>query len=278
MGFDLDYGNSLAPGPGRGNASYVMGIADFFTTASNLSYPPGRSPRDLGYKVIETDSCWDLSHRDANGSLVVDPSKYPDGLAPVVDYLHDRKLMFGLYGDRGNLDCNRNPGQLGHEQQDADFLAAHKIDWFKEDSCYDSGDEKIAIAHYSAFRDALNNTGAKIWFALCGWKPWYAPPDPSIGYEGGLTLGNSWRVGPDTGTGWSAVLINVDNAASVSKYTGRTANGGGWNDGSLLLNPGMGCGGGSSNCMNEARSQSMFSLWSVLSLNLIMTGNLPLIA
>lgn len=286
MGFDLDYGNRLAPGPGRGNASYIMGIADFFVTPSSLSYPPGRSPRDLGYKVIETDSEWDLPTRAPNGSLVPDPTKYPRGLEPVVNYLHDRKLMFGLYGDRGNLDCNKNPGQLGHEQADADFLAAHNIDWFKMDSCFDAGDEPTAIKHYTEFRNALNNTGAKIWFALCGWKPWYAPPDPSIGYGGGLTLGNSWRTGPDTGSGWQSVLTNFANALSVSKYTGRTENGGGWNDGSLLLNPGMGCPGaadapvnaGPSTCMDETRSQTMFSMWSVLSLNLIMTGNLPLIA
>lgn len=86
----------------------------------------------------------------------------------------------------------------------------------------------------------------------------------------------SFRIGPDTGTGWSAVLINVDNAVSVSGYVGATANGGAWNDGSLQLNPGMGCHGDQpdpTTCMSPARSRSQFSLWCVLALNLVLTGN-----
>lgn len=302
MGFDLDYGNPRAPGPGRGNASYILGIADFFTSPSNNSYPSGKSPQELGYWFIETDSDWDLPTRSASGNLQPDPEKYPDGIEAVVNKLHSMGLKFGLYGDRGNLDCNRNPGQLGHEKQDAAFFASLNIDWFKEDSCYDSADQATAFAHYRAMRDALNATGHKMWFALCGWEPWYGPPNPALNYTGGMNMGNSWRVGPDTGSGWQAVLTNVANAVSVARYAGPSVNGGGWNDGSLLLNPGMGCpgtacqssqqcssgqvcqngecSGGKTDpetCMSSERSTSMFSLWCVLALNLVMTGNLPLI-
>lgn len=309
MGFDLDYGSPVAPGPGRGNASYVMGIADFFMTPSPHSWPPNKTPRELGYWMIETDSCWDTDARNATtGELVVDRTKYPDGLEPVVAYLDARNITFGLYGDRGNKDCNGNPGQLGHEVQDANFLAKHGIGWFKVDSCSAPGDRASAFKEYMIIGDALQAAAAangtrQIYFAMCGWQPWYAPPDPSNNYPGGIAVGNAWRVGPDTGSGWSAVLINVGNALNVSRYAGRGENGGGWNDGSLLLNPGMGCpgtacansqqcGGGQKcvdgqctggkanpkTCMTESRSRSMFSLWCVLALNLVMTGNLPLIA
>jgi len=27
-----------------------------------------------------------------------------------------------------------------------------------------------------------------------GWNEWYSPPDPSVGYQGGASLGNSWRI------------------------------------------------------------------------------------
>jgi hypothetical protein len=52
----------------------------------------------------------------------------------------------------------------------------------------------VRMAHmYDAAR--INDLkGRDIWFALCGWEPWYA--DPAMG--GGNKLGNSWRCGPDT--------------------------------------------------------------------------------
>ena len=114
-------------------------------------------------------------------------------------------------------------------------------------------------------RDALNATGRPIWFALCGWSPWYATDA-----GGGQALGNSWRVGVDTGSGWGAVMTNVANGLLVaaSNVPGPAANGAGgaWSDGSLLLNPGMGSG---ANLMDNARSQSMFGLWCVLGFNLV---------
>ena len=65
-----------------------------------------------------------------------DPKLWPSGLDHSVSYVHSLGLGFGLYGDRGTMDCGRAPGQYGHEQHDAAWLAAHKIDWFKSDACY----------------------------------------------------------------------------------------------------------------------------------------------
>ena len=50
------------------------------------------------------------------------------------------------------------------------------------------------------------------------WEPWYAPH--------GQTLANSARIGPDTGTGWTSVLRNIENALPVQKYIGGNAEGG----------------------------------------------------
>eukprot|EP01052_Picozoa_sp_SAG31_P024686 SAG31_NODE_2117_length_6412_cov_7.762712_3_plen_79_part_00 len=57
-------------------------------------------------------------------------------------------MGFGLYGDRGTLDCARHPGAKGHEAQDGAWLGAHKIDWYKEDACYATGDQATALAQY----------------------------------------------------------------------------------------------------------------------------------
>ena len=78
-------------------------------------------------------------------------------------------------------------------------------------------------------RDALNASGYPVWFALCGWENFYAPH--------GKTLANSARTGPDTGTGWTAVMKNIENALPVQQYAGPTANGGYWNDGASQETP-----------------------------------------
>eukprot|EP00658_Telonema_sp_P-2_P058257 TRINITY_DN4671_c0_g1_i4.p1 TRINITY_DN4671_c0_g1~~TRINITY_DN4671_c0_g1_i4.p1 ORF type:complete len:421 (-),score=72.81 TRINITY_DN4671_c0_g1_i4:138-1400(-) len=126
-------------------------------------------------------------------------------------------------------------------------------------------------------RDALNATGRPIWFALCGWQNWYAAPDAKIGYQGGSTLGNSWRTGPDTGTGWTAVVLNIQNALKVAKYAAP----GGWNDGSLQLTPGMGCAPAplqspplpTDNCITDQRFRTQYSAWAMLAMNLLLVGN-----
>lgn len=79
---------------------------------------------------------------------------------------------------------------------------------------------------------------------------------------------------PDTGTGWSAVMINTVNGIEVAKarVPGPSASGGAWSDGSLMLNPGMGH--GDENHMSNERHRSMFSLWCTMGFNLLLTGNL----
>ena len=113
-------------------------------------------------------------------------------------------------------------------------------------------------------RDALNATGYPVWFALCGWEPWYA--------NTGKALANSARIGPDTGTGWTAVLKNLENALPVQHFTGSTTGGGYWNDGSLQLTPGFGC-STPANCMTDDRFRSMYGIWTIMAFNLLLVGD-----
>jgi alpha-galactosidase len=103
---------------GYQNEAYVRSIADFIHSSGLAA---------LGYAYVNMDASWDLPTRDANGDLQPDPAMWPSGLAATVDYVHSRGLGFGLYGDRGTLDCAKNPGQLGHEAQDAAFFARLKV-------------------------------------------------------------------------------------------------------------------------------------------------------
>jgi alpha-galactosidase len=42
------------------------------------------------------DDCWQVS-RDANGTIQPDPEAFPNGIRALADYVHSKKLKFGLY-------------------------------------------------------------------------------------------------------------------------------------------------------------------------------------
>jgi len=42
------------------------------------------------------DDCWQLS-RDAQNTIQADPQAFPSGIPALVDYVHSKKLKFGLY-------------------------------------------------------------------------------------------------------------------------------------------------------------------------------------
>ena len=257
MGWNWDYcqGCSEPPGVVKGHGEkLVLHIARFLKSSGLQA---------KGYHYVNTDSFWGLENRTASGDLQPDPVLWPSGMESTVDTLHQMGLGFGLYGDRGTHECNgKRPGNLDYENQDAAFLARMKVDWFKQDSCFAKGTQSQAIAEYTKMSSALINAtkapGSRpIWFALCGWKPWYAPA--------GRAIANSWRTGPDTGSGWKAVMQNVANVLPLGKFAGATQNGGGWNDLSLLLLPEPPSatwppGTNSATTMTHDRHRSQFSL------------------
>jgi hypothetical protein len=61
--------------------------------------------RDAGYKIVWIDDCWALRNRTTAGVLVPDPSRWPNGMKAVADYVHSQGMMLGLYGDIGAADA-----------------------------------------------------------------------------------------------------------------------------------------------------------------------------
>jgi alpha-galactosidase len=85
------------------NEAFIKHIATYLNTSGLAA---------LGYTNVNMDSLWNLPTRDANGDLMPDPSIWPSGFDYIIDFVHSFNLGFGVYGDRGTLDCNRNPGQV----------------------------------------------------------------------------------------------------------------------------------------------------------------------
>jgi hypothetical protein len=46
--------------------------------------------------IVNLDDCWQWS-RDAQGTIQPDPVTFPSGIPALVDYVHSKKLKFGLY-------------------------------------------------------------------------------------------------------------------------------------------------------------------------------------
>ena len=82
---------------------------------------------------IILDDCWHPSRDNTTGELVPFPRFFPDGMVPVIDYLHNLGIKFGLYTSVGDVTCHGgwSPGSLGHFEQDANTFAKWGVDYVK---------------------------------------------------------------------------------------------------------------------------------------------------
>src|SRR5690242_21386606 len=170
-----------------------------------------------GYQYVNIDDCWMSSSRDANGNLVADPNKFPDGMKAVADFVHGLGLRLGLYEEAGTATCAGFPGSLGHETQDANLFASWGVDYLKYDNC--NGGSEPTQQRYEAMRDALAATGRPILFALCEWGV------DSV-WTWGAQTGNMWRTTGDISASYGSMLGIFHSNVALAQYAGP----GGWND------------------------------------------------
>ena len=102
--------------------------------------------RAAGWSYINLDDCWVDLERTAAGELTWDRSRFPSGIPALIDWLHSRSFLFGLYTAAGNLTCSTGgrvsptgakgaPGSGGHYAQDASTFASWGVDYIKLDWC-----------------------------------------------------------------------------------------------------------------------------------------------
>ncbi|MGW5495568.1 NPCBM/NEW2 domain-containing protein [Streptomyces olivaceoviridis] len=228
------------------NASMVEGIADLFVE---------KGLKDAGYQYVNLDDCWALPDRDANGKLVPDPARFPDGIKAVADYVHAKGLKLGIYTSAGTKTCDSTgfPGALGHEYSDARQFADWGVDYLKYDNCNNQGVD--AQQRYRTMRDALKATGRPIVYSICEWgqnKPW----------EWASDVGHLWRTTGDISDSWSSMLSILKQNLPLAPYAGP----GHWNDPDMLE---VGNGG-----MTDTEYRSHFSLWSVMAAPLLIGTDL----
>ena len=207
--------------------------------------------RKAGYRYINIDDCWQVS-RDSAGNIVADPLRFPGGIKALADYVHSKGLKLGIYTDAGTMTCEKRPGSLDHEVQDAKTYATWGVDYVKIDWCHTQGLDPRK--QYAKFRDALSQCGRPIVFSICNWgekRPW----------EWGPANGNLWRTTGDIQDKWTSVLKILDNP---NQQHPESAGPGAWNDPDMLE-----VGNGK---MTDTEYRSHFSLWAMMAAPLI-AGN-----
>lgn len=209
--------------------------------------------RDAGYTYLNLDDCWMARERDERGLLVPDPAKFPDGLKPVADYVHERGLKFGVYADAGSKTCAGYPGSLGHEQVDARSFAEWGVDYLKYDNCNNDGSP--AAERYGKMGRALRESGRPIVLGICEWgheRPW-----EGWGRQAG---GHLWRTTRDIADTWASWTALLDLQVGLEEHSGPN----GWNDPDMLE---VGNGG-----MTGHEYRAHFTMWALLNAPLI-AGN-----
>ncbi|MGN5635392.1 NPCBM/NEW2 domain-containing protein [Streptomyces sp. AC154] len=228
------------------NETMVKGIADIFVE---------KGLKDAGYQYINLDDCWAVPQRDADGKLEADPTRFPNGIKAVADYVHSKGLKLGIYTSAGTKTCDSVglPGALGHEYSDARQFADWGVDYLKYDNCNNQGVD--AKERYTTMRDAIAATGRPIVYSICEWgenKPW----------EWAAELGNLWRTTGDINDSWSSMLSIMKQNLPLASAAGP----GHWNDPDMLE---VGNGG-----MTDTEYRTHFSMWSVMAAPLLIGSDL----
>ncbi|GAA4207582.1 NPCBM/NEW2 domain-containing protein [Actinocatenispora rupis] len=223
--------------------------ADFFVS-SGL--------KDAGYEYVNIDDCWSLKQRNADGHLVPDPAKFPDGIKGTADYVHGKGLKLGIYSSAGDRTCAGYPASFGHETVDAQDFADWGVDYLKYDNCGARNTPETKdgyIDRYSRMRDALAATGRPIVYSLCEWGNF----DPAT-WAGGV--GNLWRTTGDISDNWASLRSIVRKNMGLYAAAGPGA----WNDPDMLE---VGNGG-----MTDTEYRTHFGLWSMMAAPLLIGTDL----
>ncbi len=213
--------------------------------------------KDVGYQYINIDDGF-FNGRDADGHLVIHPTRFPNGLKPVVDYIHSKGLKAGIYSDAGHNTCASyhggekggiGAGLLDHDQEDCDlYFKELEFDFFKVDFCggvdYHNS-EKLNLnerERYEAIAKAIKNTGREVVFNACRWD-----------YPGTwiLDVADSWRTTGDINASWGSVKDIIAQNLYLSAY----ARNGHYND-MDMLEVGRG--------MTTTEDRTHFSIWCIM--------------
>ena len=212
-----------------------------------------------GYKYINIDDGY-FGGRDSQGNLLIHPTRFPNGMKPVVEYIHKLGMKAGIYSDAGYNTCGSmfNGDKIGegvgfykHDQQDADFFFKELgFDFIKVDFCggsYYHNKDHLVLSEkerYTAIHNAILNTGRDdVRMNVCRWA-----------YPGTWVhdVGCSWRTTGDINCSWESIR----NILKENMYLSAYAYEGHFND-MDMLEVGRG--------LSEEEDKTHFGMWCIMS-------------
>jgi len=230
--------NRFECGPGLTQVKFV----------ANVEALLAKGLRDVGYRFVNLDECWQVG-RSAEGLLTASP-RFPDGMAYLANYAHQRGLKFGL--NSVTLDCPRpeqlTPGSVGYEAKDAETFASWGVDYLKYRRCGDTPADQQP--YYEAMQAALAQTGRSVVLSIADtpFREWQR------------TAGQLWRTGGNISPSWANLLEIIDANTRAAPYAGP----GGFNDPDMLQ-----VGNGE---LSEAENRAHFTMWAMMAAPLL-AGN-----
>eukprot|EP00051_Salpingoeca_urceolata_P027329 m.481035 g.481035 ORF g.481035 m.481035 type:complete len:650 (-) comp22029_c0_seq1:150-2099(-) len=218
---------------------------------------------DAGYRHFHLDDCW-AGGRNESGFLYAEKDHFPNGMKPVIDYVHSKGLTMGLYTCAGTHTCvGGRPGSKDHWKQDSEYFASVGADVVKMDWCNTEGMDPKST--YPLMSSALNTTGRPIHFNLCEWgkeNPW----------EWADKIAQSWRATGDHTPVWESTKSIIQSSAKIpAEYTGRPY---GWNDLDMLETGNYGQAAhanGKEGTMTATEYATEFSMWAISASPLVVT-------
>ena len=229
---------------------------------------------DAGYDHINIDDGY-FGGRDAEtGKLKIHPTRFPNGLQPVVDFIHSKGLKAGIYSDGGYNTCGsyhggdkdgEGVGLYQHDQQDCDFFFKELgFDFIKVDFCggdpvhNKDGLDLDEKARYTAIAQAIKNTGrTDVRMNICRWA-----------YPGtwANNAGFSWRTTQDIFSNWDSIKDILKQNLYMSAYSSK----GHYND-MDMLEVGVNKWG---NELTAEEAKTHFGMWCIMNSPLLIGCNI----
>ena len=244
--------STTAPTPPMGWAGWNRYLCDYDegTVRDQADALVASGMRELGYRYVLIQECI-APRRNPDGTLFIDPARFPQGLKALVDFIHSRGLKAGVYTDVGPHTCFGEPFYMGsfeHEDIDAASFAAWGFDFVEMDYCdRPSGHSGREI--YERMAASIRKTGRPMLLYICSWgneQPW----------EWAQGVAGLWRTDQDISweknhVTWERVVLNFESNARRAVFSAPNS----WNDPDMLEIGNRG--------LSPDEMRSHFSMWAI---------------
>ncbi|WP_299398769.1 glycoside hydrolase family 27 protein [uncultured Gelidibacter sp.] len=173
---------------------------------------------DVGYAYVNIDDGF-FGGRDAEGNLMVHPTRFPNGMKVISEYIHSKGLKAGIYSDAGINTCASHwdkdtigvgSGLMGHDRKDLKLMLNEwNYDFIKVDWC---GGEWLGLdeeTRYTQIANIIKEIKPNTVFNICRWE---------FPGEWALQIADSWRISGDITNEFSSILHIIDLNADLWKY------------------------------------------------------------